>query len=62
MILKNLEEDQGHHKLKEYLKVHIWKVKLFRIQNCETYEAILTQKDLEDYYESDIFKFFDDNP
>ena len=30
--------------------------------NCETYEAIITQADLEEFYESEVFAFFRENP
>lgn len=55
-------ENNPTAKLKEHVSVHIWKVKLFRMQNCETYEAILTQADLEEFYESEVFAFFHDHP
>ena len=35
---------------------------MFKMQRCETFEAILTQADLEQYYESEVFEFFRSNP
>ena len=35
---------------------------MFKMQRCETFEAILTQADLEQYYESEVFDFFRSNP
>ena len=32
------------------------------MQSCLTYEAILTQSDLENYYESEVFAFFRQHP
>ena len=61
IIMRSLEHEPNQ-KLKEHHTVHIWKVKLFRVANCETYESILTQADLEDFYESEVFQFFRDNP
>lgn len=59
--MQSLEEDPNQT-LKKHITVHIWKVKLFRASNCETFEAILTQADLEEFYESEVFTFFKDNP
>ena len=30
--------------------------------NCQTYEAIITQADLEEFYETEVFVFFRENP
>lgn len=59
--MRSLERDPNQ-KLKEHHTVHIWKVKLFHMQTCLTYDAILTQSDLEDYYESEVFEFFREHP
>ena len=40
----------------------MWKVVMFKMHRCQTYEAILTQGDLEEYYETEIFEFFKSNP
>ena len=32
------------------------------MQRCETFEAVLSQGDLEEYYESEVFEFFKANP
>ena len=42
--------------------MHVWKIKLFHMNSCQMYEAILTQADLEDYYESEVFEFFKNHP
>lgn len=32
------------------------------MKTCQTLQAILTQRDIEDYYEAEIFAFFRQNP
>ena len=61
LICQSLAEDPGQ-KMKEHRQLFMWKVALFKMRYCETYEAILTQGDLEDYYETEVFQFFKSNP
>ena len=49
-------------KLKQRSKLFMWKVQMFKMQQCETFDAILTQGDLEEYYEAEIFEFFKASP
>ena len=61
LIVQSLEEDPNQQ-MKEHRQLFMWKVVLFKMRSCETYEAILTQGDLEEYYETEVFQFFKSNP
>ena len=61
---KNLEIGGGLAKkpLKMFKTIKVWKVALFNMRQSKHYECVLTQQDLEQFYETQIFSFFKENP
>jgi hypothetical protein len=48
--------------LKTYKQIKVWKIILFNMRQSKKYECVLTQQDLEVFYESEVFTFFKNNP
>ena len=61
MILKFLELDPNTN-LKVFTAITMWKVSLIDMHKSQKYDAILTQDDLREYYECEVFDFFKNNP
>ncbi|CDW88809.1 UNKNOWN [Stylonychia lemnae] len=47
---------------KRFQRVRLWKINVFNIFNSKNYEAVVSYEDLINYYESEIFKFYQDHP
>jgi hypothetical protein len=60
----NIEKGGGlaNRPLKTFISIKVWKISLFNMRQSKKYECVLTQKDLETFYECEVFNFFKKNP
>lgn len=62
LIIQKTLETNPETQLKEYTSLTIWKVTINDMRKSIRSDAILTQEDLNYYYETEIFQFYRDNP
>lgn len=47
---------------KHFKRIKFWKVDLFNIFISKHFDAVISYEDLINYYESEIFQFYKNNP
>ena len=47
---------------KRFQEVKLWKINVFNIFTGKNYDAVISYEDLITYYESEVFKFYEDRP
>ena len=47
---------------KAFQKIKFWKINLFDLYKHKSYDAIVSYQDLIDFYEAEIFEFFETHP
>jgi hypothetical protein len=47
---------------KRFEKIKYWKINMYILNECTQFSTIVSFKDLEFFYETQIFNFFENNP
>ena len=62
MILQRTLEEDPTSKIKEFTPLTMWRITISDMRSSRRHIAILTQEDLLQCYETEVFQFFNDNP
>jgi hypothetical protein len=62
LILQKTLELNPETNLKEFKPLSVWRITILDMRKSDKYDAILTHDDLTYYFQSEVFKFFRENP
>lgn len=62
LILQKILEEEPNTKIKEFTPLTVWRVTINEMHSSKCFNAIITQEDMLQCYEAEVFQFFKENP